>query len=101
MPQIIIKERMDRTGLVKLTVGAIYRELPRNKEISVSKSELEVLMHSHEANHIFVLPEPASLVDEEINDGSIDRTERLDLDQRGNEESSRQGSEFGGASPRT
>lgn len=57
MPQIIIKDRQDREGPVQLTVGAVHRALQRNVATFVSPSELEVLLSSHEGNHIIVLPE--------------------------------------------
>lgn len=81
MPQIIIKDRMDREGPVKMTLGNVYKVLPRNKPVSVSDSELEVLMNSHEANHIFVLPNPQN----EVTHGTVDCTERPDAHPGGDE----------------
>lgn len=95
MPEIIIKDRMDRTGPVKLTLGANHRQLPRNEKVIVSKSELEVLMHSHEANHIFVLAQETSLLSEEVDNGSVDRAERPDPDTGGDEEGPWQGRVIG------
>ena len=104
MPQIIIRERSDRTGPVKLTLGSQYKEIPRNKQIEVTDGELSVLMNSHEANHIFVVPSRQDLPDQspaldgpgdllmeetgqplEETDVAIDRTQRADADPGGYE----------------
>ena len=66
MPKVVIRDRSDREGLVVLTLGGKSKKIARNQEVDLSPEELEVLMHSHEANHVFVYPE--------VNDGTIDRT---------------------------
>ena len=82
MPQIMIKNRADREGPVRLTLQGIKRILPRNEQVNVTDSELEVLMHSHESNYVFVYPE--------VEDGSVDRSEWTDSDQGGNEAGARE-----------
>lgn len=77
MPQIIIKDRQDREGPVHVTVGPIHRTLQRNIAQSVSTSELEVLLSSHEGNHIIVLPE--------LNNGDAHSTQRPIPDPGGDE----------------
>lgn len=72
MPKVIIRERSDRSGPVKLTLGSLHKTIPRNKEVNLSQEEVEVLLNSHEANHVFVYPE--------VTNGGTDRTERPDTD---------------------
>ena len=84
MPKIVVRDRADRSGPVKFTLGPIQREFPRNKEIQVSEDELAVLMNSHESHYVFVVPQ-------EVNHGGIDRTERPDADPRGDEAGIRSG----------
>ena len=90
MPQIIIKERQDRSGPVKLTLGPDKRDLPREKQIEVSAAELEVLKNSHEANYVFVIPEPP-----EVANGGADRAERPEPDSGGHEASPWKGRKLG------
>lgn len=115
MPKIIIRDRMDRTGLVKLTLGKDYKELPRNKQILVSDNELFALMNSHEGPHIFVVPGPKDLPDQfsgspspgpgdlpveessqslEETHVAVDRTERADADPGRNEKGVGSGRKF-------
>lgn len=86
MPKVMIKDRFDREGPVKLTLGPISKTLPRNKEIEISSEELEVLMHSHESNYVFVYPE--------VNHGTVDRTERPSADPGRDEAGARQGGQL-------
>jgi len=81
MPHIIIKERGDRTGPIKLTLGGSSKVLSREKKVEVTEEELEILQNSYEANQIFVLPE--------VDNGSPDRAERPELDSGGHEASPR------------
>lgn len=97
MPQIMIRERQDRSGAVKLNLGtakgSIYKELPREKKITVSEDELEALMHSHEGKYTFVYPE-ALVQEEEVADVSVGSSERAGLDSGGDAEGSRKGRKF-------
>lgn len=90
MPTIIIRDRFDRTGPVKLTLGSKSRNIVRNKKVVVSDAELEVLNHSHESNHIFVFPEVAH--------GGVVGTQRFSPSPGRDEESPRKGGNIGGAS---
>ena len=82
MPQVMIKNRADREGPVRLTLQGIKRILPRNEQVDVTDAELEVLMHSHESNYVFVYPE--------VEDVPVNSSERIDPSQGGDEEGVRE-----------
>jgi len=56
MPEIIVQRREDLTDKVKLSLNGQIRIIDREKQVKVNESELDILMNSHEAPYIFVIP---------------------------------------------
>ena len=54
MPEIIIREREDRTDNIKLNLNGNIRIIERMKPTKVTQAELDILMGSHEASFVVV-----------------------------------------------
>ena len=103
MPVVIIREREDTNDKIKLNVNGNIRIIERMKPTKVTKSELDVLMGSHEASFVIVsksdnpINDTVTFLDiEEIN-GDTDSTVRVDADNRGNETGTGENSKLRGA----
>lgn len=90
MPEIIIQKREDITDRVRITLNGNMRLIEREKKVNISDGELNVLMDSHEAPYVFIIPDnphnnTVTFTDiKEIN-GHTGSTIRVDTDCRGNE----------------
>ena len=93
MPEIVIKERVDRSGPVRIFLGKYSKTILREKKTHVSDSELEVLRHSHESNHVFVCSEQLGKVKYD----PVDCAKRPKSDSGGDEKGSGKSSFFGRA----
>lgn len=88
MPEIIVQRREDLTDKVKLSLNGQIRIIEREKQVMVNDGELYILLNSHEAPYIFVIPAKEGL------DADTSSPIGLDLDLGGNETSPRKDSKL-------